>query len=366
MKPFKALIPVVLLWVCVGVGFAMMVKYNQPLVNEAGLAYNNTYPLNLATNGIDNVSFTAVCTSTTFPTDTFTDGQVSTATITVSSSPAAGVPGQTLCIGGGCISDGNQWFHDPVGIASNTALSIYNAMTVSTSPFYNIIKSTLAANGTVIYTTAATVGINYSLWTSSQAALTISPYTSSSTSQGWASGSMAGGVAAAVKINSPIIYITTHGYTTGTEVLYTTSSLTVSPLMYGTTYYVIPVTANAIELALTSTGAVAGKYITITSSNTPTSKDTMTLTPLAITGSTTSYKWQVSNDGMNWYDYTSTSGGVAVSSVTILAAGYVSTGTVNTWDFGTVDYSWIRLNVVAPPTGGVKLVVTGNGKGTIQ
>ena len=360
---FKLASPFIILWVFVAVGWAMMVKYNQPLVNEAGLAYNNTYPLSLAKNGIDNISFTTVCSSVTYSADTFTDGQVSTATITVSSSPAAGVPGLTLCINSGCISDGLQFAHDTVGIASNTALSIFNAMTVSTSPFYNVIKSSLPAGGTVIYTTATTVGMNYSLWTSSQSALTIAPYTSSSTTQGWASGSMVGGVSASFTINSPIINLASHGYTKGLEVLYTSSTYTIAPLVSGTTYYVIPLTANSLELATTSTGAVAGSPITITSSNTLTAKDTFTLAPLAITG-TPSYKWQVSEDGITWSDYLTTPYGVSVSSITI--GSYISTGTVNTWDFPSIDYPWISLNVVAPTTGGIKLTAYGNGKGTIQ
>ena len=143
----------------------------------------------------------------------------------------------------------------------------------------------------------------------------------------------------------------------GFPVLYSSSTLTVAPLVNQTTYYVIPVDRNSFKLALTSTGAVAGLGIVITSSNTA---KTYSLAPIAITG-TPSFKWQASNDGVNFNDFTANSYNVAVSSVTMLS--YTLGGTSTIWDFGPYDYTWIRLNVVAPTKGGIRLICTPNGEG---
>jgi len=140
-------------------------------------------------------------------------------------------------------------------------------------------------------------------------------------------------------------------------VLYSSSTQTVSPLVNQTTYYVIPVDRSSFKLALTSTGAIAGVGIVITSSNTA---RTYTLAPLAITG-TPSFKWQVSNNGTNYNDLTTTPYNVAISSVTMLS--YTLGGAASMWDFGPFDYTWIRLNVIGPTTGGIQLKCTPNGEG---
>jgi hypothetical protein len=159
-----------------------------------------------------------------------------------------------------------------------------------------------------------------------------------------------------VTIGSPIIPIAKHGFSLAAGVVYT-STHTDSPLTNGTTYYVIPWSTNSIQLALTSTGAIAGSYITLLSSTTGT---TNTLTPSSLSGNT-SYKWQVSNDGMNWGDYTASDQGVAISSVSLTAA-QVATGSTKVWDFGEIDYAWIRLAFTKPTAGAVRLLVYGNGK----
>ncbi len=134
-------------------------------------------------------------------------------------------------------------------------------------------------------------------------------------------------------------------------------SFTPAPLAVGTTYYVIPLTVNTFELATTSTGAIAGVPIVLTSSG---SANTYTLNPEAISG-TPSYKWQESNDGVNYNDITTTPFNISITSVTI--GTYASTGTLNSWDFGPYDYPWIRLNVIAPTQGGINIKCTPNGEG---
>lgn len=145
--------------------------------------------------------------------------------------------------------------------------------------------------------------------------------------------------------------------TVGLQVLYTSSTISVGGLTNQTTYYVIPVDRNSFKLASTSTGAIAGAAITITSSGTA---HTYSLATLPITG-TPSFKWQVSNDGTNYNDLTANSFNVAVSSVTMLT--YTFGGASTVWDFGPFDWTWFRLNVIGPTTGGVALTCTPNGEG---
>jgi hypothetical protein len=147
----------------------------------------------------------------------------------------------------------------------------------------------------------------------------------------------------------------------GFAVLYSSAgAATLGGLTNQTTYFVIPVDYNTIKLASSVTNARAGTAITLTSSSTQTTANTFTLAPVAISG-IPSGKWQVSNDGSLWQDYTTTSGGVAVSSFTVLS--YTAGGASTSWDFGNVGYQFIRLAVIGPTTGGLNLLVTMNGKG---
>ena len=172
---------------------------------------------------------------------------------------------------------------------------------------------------------------------------------------------MFGGTDAAYTLvsgSATVINISSHGFTKGLEVLFSTAGTGLTGLTNQTTYYVIPITANSISLATTSALALANWPVVFTSSAAGTTAHTWTLAPLAIAG-TSSYKWEVSNDGVNWFD-------AGQSTVSIPTASFVSTGTVNTWDFSPIDYAWIRLNVKAPSAGGLKLQVIGNGKNSNQ
>lgn len=152
-------------------------------------------------------------------------------------------------------------------------------------------------------------------------------------------------------------YITgSNAFTTGLAVLYT-STAAIGGLTTNTTYYTGSNVA-AFSLATTSTGAIAGTFITFTSTTAGVGY-AIKFAPLAITG-TPGYKWQVSNDGVNYQDYLANEFNVSVSSVNLTS--FNSTGTLNTWDFGPVGYAWIRLNVTGPTTGAIRLQVVGNGK----
>lgn len=226
----------------------------------------------------------------------------------------------------------------------------------------------------VVNLTAKTVGTasNYALYTSSNAALALSAPVTSLNANGNASSAMTGGTDSDVTLNSATIYIpanpfwaraTANGQAsmTAMQVLYTTgSAVALGGLTNRTTYYVIPVDYNNIKLASSAANARAGTGITITSSSTQTTAATFTLSPLTIAG-IPSFKWQVSNDGNLWQDFTTTASGVAISSVTMLS--YTYGGTSTSWDFGAFGYQYIRLAVIAPTAGAINLLVTMNGKG---
>jgi len=171
---------------------------------------------------------------------------------------------------------------------------------------------------------------------------------------------MTGGTASAVTLNSPILSVA-NGFTSldpnaagmvGLPVLYTATTA-LGGLTTATTYFVIPVSRTQFELALTSTGAVAGTYITITSSSAQTTAHTRTLTPLALTGTTT-FAWQSSDDGTNWFS-------VGTSSA-VPASGFIAGGNSVAIDWGAFNYSYLKLNVTAPTAGGVAFTAVANGR----
>ena len=481
-KTFKVFLAGAALLAICAVGRAMVAKYTAYLVNETGLAYNNTYPLNLNSYQIDSVAFTTIASSVTFASKTFTDGQQSTGTITVTSNALSTASASAymtvvsttllhalgssavITVNGVPIQNQVQWFDDVT--ASNTALGIVTAinkyilgvtastgtpigntatvfstatvggsygnnMTFSINFTTNAIRFgtyissaansavanfsggtdgtmvvvngksyqagydfaigaaaansatnlaaaitassatygvNAAAAGAIVFATSTTVGLNtnYVISTSSQTLLTVGGSTFQVTGlNGRAIGQMWGGTDASYSLvggSSTVIGIPNHGFTLALPVLYG-SAVTLSGLTSQTTYYVIPINSNAISLAKTSTAAIAGVPIVLTSSLTKTAADTFTMTALASTG-IPSYRLEVSNDGSQWMPYTLNADGVTISSVSI--GTYFSTGTITTWDLGEVGYSWMRMSVVAPTTGAIKIQSSVNGKNTAQ
>lgn len=155
--------------------------------------------------------------------------------------------------------------------------------------------------------------------------------------------------------NSTVI-TSTNSFTLALPILYTQTGTAVGGLSTGTTYYVgAPAGQVALnktfKLATSQANALAGSFITITSS---TSSGSYNFAPLPYTG-TPSFKFQVSNDGANWND-------IAVSSVTILSPS--NPPAISAWDIGLNDFSFVRASVVGPTTGGLNLVIWANGKNT--
>lgn len=229
-----------------------------------------------------------------------------------------------------------------------TAVNLSSAINNNATLAPLVTASTgLAAKVTVTADAVGTTG-NYGLTSSSPTAITVDGLV------------MRGGSAAAWTVGTTTISLPTHGLSTGLGVYLSTSgSVALSPLVWGTTYYIIKVDASSVQLALTSTGAVAGVPITLTSSATPTTTHTYTLNVPAITG-TPSYKWQVSNDGTNFADYTTSAAGVTIASGTL--ASYTFGGAVQAWDFGKVNFHYLRFKVVAPTTGAMNIITNVIGK----
>lgn len=159
---------------------------------------------------------------------------------------------------------------------------------------------------------------------------------------------MTGGADPAYSIGSGNIRIPSHGFNLALPVLYTEDTEAILPLVDQTTYYVIPVDSNNIKLAERSTDAVAGVFITMTSSAAP--SHTYTLSPLEISGNS-SFKWEVSTDNVNWSD-------MAVASVTISDYGTLPLST--SWDLDT-SKDYIRLSLLAPDSGALNLSVLVDG-----
>lgn len=302
-------------------------SYAGYLANEIGLAYSNTFTLDVASYDADKVSAVVNYASTTFVSKSFTDGSQSTGSVTVVSTVA--LSGVTLNIGGITVTAGTSF--PVVNSLADTATNLAQAINASTCPLSSMMS--VQAIDNVIYATSTLVGGNYAMATSNSNKLSVS------------GANMTGGKGAYYSAANDTIQIASHGFTLGLPVLYTQGAA-IGGLTDQETYYVIPVDSNNIKLASTSTGAVAGLAVNITTQRAQTSANTYTLAPLAMGASNASAKWQYSNDGINYLDVP-TIASISISSATTSAfAG---------WDFGVYDYRYLRLNVTGPTQGGIAI-----------
>lgn len=333
-------------------------NYAVDLVYSSNTACNiaaalNTFALGIATcsiSGSSVVSTTAPYAGSIW--NTFQINSSTPAALTVSQF-TGGQDNQYVTLNGIQLLANRDFF--PVTSTGQTATNLATAFnTVSSS-----LIVTAAANGSVVFTTATTVGQagNYAIFSSSQGALTISPYTSSGPVT--AAGFMYGGSNSSYTINTSQINIPGNTLGLAEGVYFTDVGGGLSPLVVGTTYFAIPGASGSVQLALTSTGAVAGIPIVFTSSVVKTTADVFTLNIPAIAGTPTA-TWAASNDNVHWLPYTLTPFNVAIPSETYSA--YFSTGSVNNFDFGHFNYSYIGLNVVAPTAGAISVLahIVGN------
>lgn len=243
-----------------------------------------------------------------------------------------------VSINGVGVTQGANWV---VGAsAAITAKNIAAALNANSTLIPIVVSS--STNAAIVFTTSTAVGVtsNYTLTSSTPTAIVPSGAT------------MTGGSNAAYTISTPSIFLANNGLSTGYSVVYTTGTgVNIAPLHPNATYYVISQDVNDIELATTSTGAVAGAFITLTSSST-TGPHTFTLTPTNYAG-TASFQWLGSNDCVNYNP-------VSVSSVTYSSP--TTSPTSSLWDFQRVNYQCIEFSVIPPTSGGLTMAVKVNGK----
>lgn len=261
----------------------------------------------------------------------------STAALTVSSAAfTGGRDAGTVNVNGIPLVNGTDWTAG--GTNALTAKAISDAI-MANSRLSAVLSSTWTVQG-VVYATSTTVGTNaFPLSTNTADLVASAP-------------AFQGGTATQYAPGRGDITIPAHGFSLALPVLFSTNSaVSVSPLVNQTTYYMIPTDANTVYVASTSALAVTGHYLVLTSS-TSGGPHTWTFRPLTYSG-TPSMKWEASNDDVNFND-------VAVSSYTYSTPSSTPVSTV--WDFGTVNYRFLRLNVKGPTAGGLHLQVTGNYK----
>ena len=312
---------------------------NYVVFNGTGIVSDANYSLVLTNKNVDCLSLQINYSSSTLPSSiSFTDGAVSTGTISITSN--SGLTGSTITIVGGGYTtnlvNGIGW---ATGVVSSvTCTNIYNNLLSNTTG----ILFSKGATATVIYATAAVVNVNY----------TITPTVAGITSTG-----LTGGASTYFDyVNEKITQ--TNSFLTGLAVLYSTSSGT-SPtgLTSGVTYYAIP-TATYLQLATTKALAIAGTAIAFSSQTYP-GGGNFTLTPLAISGSSNfTGKLQASDDGTYWSDLTPAVD-ISASSITITSSTGASS---KLYDLGFVSYKNIRFTLSSGSFGAIWMKIIAFGK----
>ena len=223
-------------------------------------------------------------------------------------------------------------------VGANANASATNLAAAINSVIPNLVTATASTNHVNLQSVAA--GATYSLTTSNASAASVSAaYTYGAQTPSWTLGGTA--------INVP-----GHGFVTGLQVLYSTSSgaPAISGLVTGTTYYVGVVDANDVALATTAARASQGLYVTLASSSTQTAAKSYNLAPLAFSAGSAGFSWEVSNDNQTWAPLAS------VSSVTYSAPGS------SVWSFGALPFSYLGVNFTAPAAGALTLKVNAQGQ----
>lgn len=162
------------------------------------------------------------------------------------------------------------------------------------------------------------------------------------------------GTASDISVSGDSITKTSHGFTTGLAILYSTTApnVQIGGLSNGVTYYAVKSTNDVFQLATSTTNAVAGTVVNLTSlSSLTASTHTFTPSPLSLSAGNGFY-WSASNDNVNFTNLSA----VTYSSVTYSAAGN------SIWDFGTYNYKYLVLNFKQPTAGGIALTIKVYGK----
>lgn len=305
-------------------------QVNGTVIERTQQSVNTTIDFDVS--DMDRFSMQAVYSDGTPSSHTFIDGAKSTGRLTVASgSTGNALIGASIRINGVTLTQGVHW--STGSSVTLIALSISSAI-VNSASLTNVVTSTYVAG--VIYATAAVVGSNqYSVGSSTIGLSWQLPY-------------FTGGKESDIDLTANTIAKTSHGLTTGTQVLFSTAGAnTVTGLTNQTTYYAIRLNENSYQLATTSTTAVAGTAIDLTAVA-GSSTFGIVPAPLSLLANNGFY-WQASNDGTNFAT-------LSVSSVTYAAAG-------NTiWDFAANNYKKLRVNFTAPTRGAINLAIKMNGR----
>lgn len=316
----------------------------------AGVTSSNTAAnIAAAINSLDTQGVTASTTSSTVVTlvvtavgsagNSFTLASSTNSALTRGGATFSGGRAHPIVsVNGTAVTEGTDW---TVSTATGTVVSIANALggSSSLSPLISTTTTLFTSSGTVNLTSKS-VGLstNYKLLTTAVSGLA-------------ASGpNMRGGLDSAVNTAASKVTVPNHELVTGAEVLFTSGAVTISPLVNQTTYYIIALDPNTLQLATTSTGAVAGTFIAFTSSSTA-GPNTFTLSPLPLTG-TMLVTWQGSDDNANWSN-------LSVSAMTF-GSPYAAASTL--WDFGAINLRFVRAQVAGPTTGGANVTIRAMGK----
>lgn len=312
-------------------------SYNGYLANEPGLAYNKAYQIDMAQYDGSRVSAQVIYGSATFTTNpTFSDGRTCAASITVVSTVS--LSGVTLSINGTVFTAGSSYKINTTAV-NGSSVTAANLRAAIGSPFNNATYSQVA-NSAIVYATGTINGTSPCSFVSSNYALISTATISSGQNPSFALG------------GNLFSSNTVTGFTLALPVLYTAgASPAIGGLVSGTTYYARPQGQSAYNLAKYSTSAVAGiDLVIVTSTNTGSTVNSYTLSPLAI-GGAPAFTWQSSNDGANWATALTT-GTVTVS--------YTNPPTDSLVDFGFYNFRYLRLNVTGPTSGGLFLQVPVN------
>ncbi len=222
------------------------------------------------------------------------------------------------------------------GIGASATASATNLAAAINTALGSLITAT--ATGANVALQSVNAGNEFPLATSNTAAMTVSvPFTYGAIAPSWALG-------------GKVINIPAHGFLTGLPVLYTEgSSPAIGGLTTGTTYYVGVVDANNISLASTQADAVAGTFITLTSSRSLTTAVTYGVTPLAFLTGSSGFDWVVSQSASGPWET------IQTSSVTYSTPGSA------VWSFGALPYAYLGLNLTAPTQGALTIQVSAQG-----
>lgn len=330
-----------------------------------------TWPGHTITNGIDWASSNSASLTATSIAAALTRGGIpshAAGSVVYSTAPAAGTyynnygfatnAPSSLTLANASLTGGRN---NAILYINGVALAQGSAWTAATSSAATATSLASAINGnsflTNIHATANSPSAGHVALASKFTGTAMNYKLQQTASSGWSlsGAAMTGGTNSAYALSGNSINMPNNDFSLGMALLYTKgSSPVIGGLSSGTTYYAAPSVTNPalISLASSQANAVAGTYITFTSSSTQSSADTYTLTPLGITG-TPGFKWQVSNDGVNWID-------LQVSSVTM--SSYTTPPTTTAWDFGTIGLGYLGISATSPTTGAIYLNIQVNGR----